>query len=109
MNKNDFYRALDFVTKGIDVKCNDDQLNATLYTNRATAHFNLGKPVLCMHVFKPIGVVFSEWPPKNFEKQTKKIDIFINQMYMCALNAKDDSTQICLPNGGLEKLYKYIY
>lgn len=52
LNKNEFNRALDFFTKGIDVKCNDDQLNAILYTNRATAHFNLGKRVLCMHVFE---------------------------------------------------------
>ena len=51
LNKNEFYRALDFFTKGIDIKCNDDQLNAILCTNRATAHFNLGKRVFCMHVF----------------------------------------------------------
>jgi len=43
LNKNEFNRAVDFFTKGIDVKCNDDQLKAILYTNRATAHFNLGK------------------------------------------------------------------
>ena len=51
LNKNEFDSALDFFTKGIDVKCNDDQLNAILYTNRATAYFNLGKRVFCMHVF----------------------------------------------------------
>lgn len=43
MNRNELNRALDFFTKGIDVKCNDDQLNAILYTNRATALFNLSK------------------------------------------------------------------
>lgn len=43
MNRNELNRALDFFTKGIAVKCNDDQLNAILYTNRATALFNLGK------------------------------------------------------------------
>lgn len=51
LNKHEFNRALDFFTKGIDAKCHDDQLNAILYTNRATAKFNLGIQVFCTHVF----------------------------------------------------------
>ena len=43
MSRNELNSAIDLFTKGIQVNCNDDQLNATLYTNRATAHYNLGK------------------------------------------------------------------
>ena len=43
MDRNEFHNALDLFTKGIDVNCNDDQLNAEIYTNRAAAHFKLGK------------------------------------------------------------------
>ena len=35
--------AVYFYTKGIQVKCKDDMLNAKLYSNRATANFYLGK------------------------------------------------------------------
>ena len=35
--------AVSFYTQGIQVKCKDDVLNAKLYSNRATAHFYLGK------------------------------------------------------------------
>ena len=35
--------ALSFYTQGIQVNCKDDVLNAKLYSNRATAHFYLGK------------------------------------------------------------------
>lgn len=42
MNKDEFADALDFYTKGIELKCNDDQLNATMYTNRARVHFCVG-------------------------------------------------------------------
>ena len=44
LNKDEFADALDFYTKGIELKCNDDQLNATMYTNRARVHFCVGKP-----------------------------------------------------------------
>ena len=30
-------------TEGIEVKCKDEDLNAKLYNNRASAHFHLGK------------------------------------------------------------------
>ena len=41
--KKDFKNAILLYTKGIKVKCKDEELNAKLYSNRATAHFNLGK------------------------------------------------------------------
>ena len=44
LNKDEFANALDFYTNGIQLKCKDDQLNATMYTNRARVHFCLGKP-----------------------------------------------------------------
>ena len=30
-------------TEGIEVKCEDEDLNAKLYNNRASAHYHLGK------------------------------------------------------------------
>ena len=43
LNKNEFANALDFYTEGIELKCKDDQLNATMHTNRARVHFCTGK------------------------------------------------------------------
>ena len=39
----DFSNAVHFYTKGIQVNCKDDELNAKLYSNRATAHFYQGE------------------------------------------------------------------
>ena len=41
--KRDYYNAVNFCTEGIKVKCKDDELNAKLYSNRATANFYQGK------------------------------------------------------------------
>ena len=41
--KKDFSNAILLYTKGIKVNCKDEELNAKLYSNRATAHFNLGE------------------------------------------------------------------
>ena len=41
--KKDFMNAIDFYTEGIKVNCKDKELNAKLYSNRAIAHFYLGK------------------------------------------------------------------
>ncbi|KAL9963935.1 hypothetical protein ACROYT_G027495 [Oculina patagonica] len=40
--KKETYNAIYFYTEGIQVNCKDDNLNAKLYSNRATAHFRLG-------------------------------------------------------------------
>ena len=42
-NKKNFNNAIHFYTEGIKVNCKDEGLNAKLYSNRAAAHFNLGK------------------------------------------------------------------
>ena len=42
-NKKNFNNAIHFYTEGIKVNCKDEELNAKLYSNRATADFNLGK------------------------------------------------------------------
>ena len=42
-NKKNFDSAIYFYTEGIKVNCKDEDLNAKLYSNRAAAHFNLGK------------------------------------------------------------------
>ena len=41
--KKDFSNATLLYTKGIKVNCKDKELNAKLYSNRATAHFHLGE------------------------------------------------------------------
>ena len=45
----DFNSAIHFYTEGIKVNCKDDELNAKLYSNRATAHFRLGEILLYTH------------------------------------------------------------
>ena len=41
--KGDFINAIHFYTKGIKMNCNEKELKAKLYNNRAMAHFKLGK------------------------------------------------------------------
>lgn len=41
--KGDFPNAVLFYTEGIKVNCNDTELKAKLYNNKAIAHFKLGK------------------------------------------------------------------
>ena len=41
--KGDFINAIHFYTKGIKMNCNDKELKAKLYNNRAIAHLKLGK------------------------------------------------------------------
>ena len=41
--KGFFISAIHFYTKGIKVNCNDKELKAKLYNNRAIAHLKLGK------------------------------------------------------------------
>lgn len=51
LKENEFDNAAEFFTKGIDLKCKDDELNATMYTNRARVHFCVGKPELYFQLF----------------------------------------------------------
>ena len=41
--KKNFINAIHLYTEGIKVNCKDKELNAKLYSNRATAHFYLGR------------------------------------------------------------------
>ena len=41
--KKDFSNAVYFYTEGINVNCKDKELEAKLYSNRATAHYYLGE------------------------------------------------------------------
>ena len=43
--KDDLINASNFYTEGINVNCEDEELNTKLYSNRAIAHFYLGKNV----------------------------------------------------------------
>ena len=47
-NKKNFNSAIYFYTEGIKVNCKDEELNAKLYSNRAAAHFNLGKKLFIL-------------------------------------------------------------
>ncbi|KAL9965084.1 hypothetical protein ACROYT_G028829 [Oculina patagonica] len=40
--KKELFNAIYFYTEGLQVNCKDDNLNAKLYSNRATAYFHLG-------------------------------------------------------------------
>ena len=51
-NKKNFKSAIRFYTEGIKVNCKDEDLNAKLYSNRAAAHFNLGKSCMLYISFK---------------------------------------------------------
>ena len=44
--KGDFINAIHFYTKGIKANCNEKELKAKLYNNRAIAHFKLGKMIM---------------------------------------------------------------
>ena len=46
--KKHFKFAIAAYTEGIKAKCDDDKLNAVLYTNRATAQFCLGEVCKCL-------------------------------------------------------------
>ena len=41
--RKDYSNAVHFYTEGLQVNCKDDELNAKLYSNRATAHFHQGE------------------------------------------------------------------
>jgi len=41
--RKDVCNAIYFYTEGIQVSCKDVQLNAKLYSNRATAYYHFGK------------------------------------------------------------------
>ena len=60
--KKDLVSAIDFYTQGINMKCKDDELNAKLYSNRATAYFHQGKvffgSLLCL--LKQMMILFSK-------------------------------------------------
>ena len=54
--KKDFSNAILLYTKGIKVNCKDEELNAKLYSNRATAHFNQGEEFWGFHSFGKLTV-----------------------------------------------------
>ena len=43
--------AIYFYTEGIQMNCKDFQLNAKLYSNRATAYYHLGKILILFFLF----------------------------------------------------------
>ena len=62
-HKKNFNSAIRFYTKGIKVNCKDEDLNAKLYSNRAAAHFNLGKRyvVWCILALKYLTFGLLNW------------------------------------------------
>ena len=51
LERGDFINAIHFYTKGIKTNCNEKELKAKLYNNRAIAHSKLGKLMKNMHFF----------------------------------------------------------
>ena len=52
--KGDFINAIHFYTEGIKMNCNEKELRAKLYNNRAIAHSKLGKmmrALICIFFF----------------------------------------------------------
>lgn len=55
-HEDDFVKAINLYTEGIEVKCEDEDLNAKLYNNRASAHYHLGKYHIHIYVIVNIGL-----------------------------------------------------
>ena len=51
--KKDFSKAVYVYNEGIKVKCKDEELNAKLYNNRATAYFYMGENQYCFVMSYP--------------------------------------------------------
>ena len=53
--KGDFINAIHFYTEGIKLNCDEKELKAKLYNNRAIAHFQLGKMMRALiSIFFPL-------------------------------------------------------
>ena len=53
-SKGEYHQAIGSYTEGIKVNCKDENLNAKLFTNRATVHYHLGENnelFFCLDVF----------------------------------------------------------
>ena len=44
-------------TEGIEVKCKDEDLNAKLYDNRASAHYHLGKVSFILYLLNALSTL----------------------------------------------------
>ena len=53
-HKGDFVEAVNLYTEGIELKCKDEDLNAKLYNNRASAHYHLGKYHIHIYALSPL-------------------------------------------------------
>ena len=76
--EKEFNNAIHFYTEGIKVNCNDTELKAKLFSNRATAHFYLGEMhfLIRMSVFHESAFVFikntSYAINRKFSRHTKR-------------------------------------
>ena len=50
-NNKNFNDVIRFYNEGIKVNCKDKELNAKMFSNRAAAHFNLGKSCISCFFF----------------------------------------------------------
>ena len=77
--KKDYNNAVYFYTEGIKVNCNDEDLKAELYSNRAIAYFCLGKNFLvylewkscysCLYIWKDFRLTEFGRRTQNFRSQ----------------------------------------
>ena len=55
--KHDFVKAINLYTEGIEEKCKDEDLNAKLYNNRASAHCHLGKVSFLLYLLNALSTL----------------------------------------------------
>ena len=56
-SKHDFVKAINLYTEGIEVKSKDEDLNAKLYNNRASAHYHLGKVSFILYLLNALSTL----------------------------------------------------
>ena len=82
-SKKEYAGARDMYTEGIKLNCQNKELNAKLYNNRATQHFYLGKRFL-LREFTVLGVVPLQepirWAPDRCH-YTKLFSISLKQLF----------------------------
>ena len=57
--RKEIFNAIHFYTEGIHVNCKDVQLNAKLYSNRATAYYHLGKTLIFINQSNEVVAFFA--------------------------------------------------
>ena len=96
------WNAIYFFTEGIQVNCKDVRLNAKLYSNRATAHYKMGKTLCDLKILqfcnlKPFCSLYSRFLfPKIIQSTVRKIILEIIICHFFHILCEDNPLIICL-------------